>query len=124
MLTAETLQIVFDHWSRSFLITLVIEVPIFALIVRRQVPLWRGALAGAAGSCLTHPLLWFAWPFVVHDYTLYILSGELIVATVESLTFFALARPIPLTRAIAASFIANAASFGGGILLRLLGVIG
>lgn len=99
----------------------------FILLARGLVPAWRAGLAGALGTCLTHPLLVFVWsPFMQgagQSYTTYIVSGELMVAAIESLTFFALARPIPLYRAVSASFIANAASYGLGQLLRWLGVL-
>jgi len=113
------------RWLRAFLFTLVVEVPIFVVLVRGAVPAWRAAIAGAAGTFLTHPLLIFVWrPFCQRhgfSYEEYIISGELTVGVIESLTFYALARPIRLTRAIACSFIANAASYGGGNLMRWLG---
>jgi len=114
----------FNMWLVSFLFTLVVEVPIFAWIGKKNVPLWRGAIAGAAGTCLTHPLLWFVWPRIMHfSYTGYIVSGELIVAAIESFTFFALARPIPLSRAAAASLIANGTSYGLGVVLQSFGIL-
>jgi len=118
------LATVFGFWIKAFLFTLAVELPIFVLLVRGKVPLWRAALAGAAGTCVTHPCLWFVWPHVVQDYTTYIVSGELLVATLESLSFFGLARPVRLPRAVAASFLANGASYGLGALLRLAGLLG
>jgi hypothetical protein len=123
---------ILPFWLQAFAFTLAVEIPLFVAVARfrggaetdRRAPLWRLALAGAAGTCLTHPLLWFVWPRVVHDYQLYIASGELLIAVIESATFYALARPISPGRAIAASFIANSASFGLGILLRAWGVMG
>jgi hypothetical protein len=123
---------ILPFWLEAFAFTLVVEIPLFVAVARlgaagaggRRAPLWRLALAGAAGTVLTHPLLWFVWPRVVHDYTAYIASGELLIAAIESATFFALARPITLARAIAASFIANAASFGLGVALRAAGLLG
>lgn len=120
----EVFDIVFDHWTRAFAFTLALEVPLFVLVGwwlsrgrDRRPPIWRLAIAAAAGTMVTHPLLWFVWPLIVHDYTAYIVSGELIVATVETFTFFAIARPIRLVHAVAASFIANAASYGLGMLV-------
>jgi hypothetical protein len=119
---------------------------VFIALSRRYVPAWRGGLAGMAGTAVTHPLLWFVWaPFVVQGwrrlaqtawfaaacpdvirglpaYAVYVFTGELLVSVGESLTFYALARPIPFWRAVAASFLANAASYGLGSLLRALGV--
>jgi uncharacterized membrane protein YhhN len=124
----ELLRTVAPLWAKSFAFTLAVEIPFFVLIARLgsyppRAPIWRLALAGAAGTCLTHPLLWFAWPRLALGYDAYIVSGELLVAVVEVFTFYAIARPIRLTRAIAASFIANGASYGLGHLLRAAGVL-
>jgi hypothetical protein len=113
---------------RAFCFTLAVEAPLFVLVAR----LGAGGVkisplvlvcAGAMGTCITHPLLWFVWPRVMTDYTTYIVTGELIVAVVESLTFFAIARPIRMSRAVAASFIANAGSYGLGALLQGLEIL-
>jgi hypothetical protein len=127
-----------ERWLRSFAFTLVVEVPVFMLVARRHIRGPRAAAAGAVGSCLTHPLLWFVWPGVIRAllgatgglhpgvpaYLVYLVSGELLVALIESATFWgaarALGRPVPWALAVAASFLANAASFGGGQLVRAL----
>ena len=129
---ADTVQaILFHYWLPAFAFTLIIEAPFYVLIGKGGLPegahlsIPRLALAGAAGTCLTHPLLWFVWPRVVSgDYSLYVISGELLVSVVEAGLFFALARPVRLSRAVAASFIANAVSYGGGLALRAAGVWG
>ena len=126
----DVFQIVFPFWIKAFVFTLVVEIPLFVTVARfgrtadKTIPIWRLIIAGAAGTFFTHPLLWFMWPLVVANYTAYIVSGELIVATVESFTFFAIARPIKLSRAIAASFVANGVSFGLGVVIRLSGLMG
>jgi len=111
-------------WFRSFLFTQAVEIPIYVAFGWGRVPLWRAALAGAACSCLTHPLLWFVWPRVIAgNYRAFVVSGELGVAVIESLVFFVLAMPVRFFRAVSASFIANAASFGVGMLARKAGIL-
>lgn len=95
-----------------------------------DINIFHAAFAGAIGTCLTHPLLWFVWTEVIryffqgevphkYLYSIYVISGELIVATIESFTFyFAAMRKFSLSRAVAASFFANAASYGLGQLFR------
>jgi hypothetical protein len=119
-MSPEVLQVVLPLWFHAFLFTLAVEIPIFILMVRRDVPVWRAGLAGAAGTCFTHPALWFLWSRVISDYTLYIISGELLVAAIESVSFFLIARPSTFAKAIAASFVANAASYGGGLIVKWL----
>ena len=119
-MSPELAELALQMWFKAFLFTLAIEVPIFVLVARRStesIPLWRAALAGAAGTTFTHPALWFIWPIFFDDYTAYIVTGELLVAVIESLTFFGLARPVSFKTAVAASFIANATSYGLGALL-------
>jgi hypothetical protein len=116
----------FRRWLQAFIITLVIEVPFYVALARGIVPAWRAALAGAACSFITHPVLVYFWrPFCQQhgfSYTEYIVIGELAVGVIETFTFFALARPVRLVRALACSFVANAASYGGGNLLHWLGL--
>ncbi|NLH50834.1 MAG: hypothetical protein GX444_19845 [Myxococcales bacterium] len=133
------------RWFHAYLFTFAVEVPFFVLLSRRYVSLGRGALGGMAGTAITHPLLWFVWrpvsrslrlalansafffaliPHVLlggRPFVFYVVTGELLVGVIESLTFFTVARPIPFWRAVAASFIANAASFGFGQLVYRLG---
>lgn len=101
---------------------------------RSGIPILRGALAGAWGTCMTHPLLWFVWPrfyisilkFLeirlnrIQVYNSGIMIAEILIALIESFTFWLVARKVPLSRAIAASFFANAASYGLGQLVRYL----
>lgn len=106
-------------WFQVFLLTLIIEVPVFVLFVRKIVPLRRALLAGAAGTAFTHPLLWIVWYLRIFEghYWWYFWSGELFAAVVESLTFYAIARPVSFRRAVFASFTANAVSAALGMFL-------
>ena len=143
------------NWLRSFAFTLTIEVPVFVWMARSyrahpRVTVRRAAAAGAWGTCMTHPVLWFLWPrfyvaslslllapeslreeygrqaiFFVMDQPHIFWSGvaiaELLIACIESVTFWLAAGRIPLARAIVASFLANGASYGLGQLVRHLG---
>jgi len=115
---------IFAAWVLAFVLTLLIEIPVFAIAARLlekgrapRTPLWRLLVAGAAGTCVTHPLLWFAWPHLFDDYSAYIVSGELLVSVIETGTFYLVARPVRLSTAAAASFLANGMSFLVGIIL-------
>ncbi len=120
MLIAQLLHFVLSHWWTAFLLTLAIEIPLFVLLTRGTVPSWRAAIAGALCSCITHPLLWFVWRRVITDYFTYVVTGELIVAALESLIFFAIARPVRLLRAIGTAFVANGTSYGAGLIIGMI----
>ena len=110
----------FSHWLISFLKTLVVEIPIYVFFARRTVPWRRAALAALVCTVVTHPALWYLWPHVTDDFRVYIITGEVIVALVESVVFYFLARPIRFSLALSASFIANAASYGFWALIKHL----
>ena len=110
-----------SQWLRAFLLTLLLEIPVFVLFVRGRVPMLRAVLAGAAGTCFTHPLLWLVWPYLDPDhYAVHVAVSEFLIAVMETLTFHAIARPVKLGRAAAASFCANALSTGAGLLIYWL----
>ncbi|MCC6159250.1 MAG: hypothetical protein IT350_14465 [Deltaproteobacteria bacterium] len=109
-----------SHWLSLYLKTLAIEIPIYALLSRPIVAPSRAILAAVLCSTITHPILIYGWPRLMPDYQTYIVSGEILVAIVESTIFYIVARPISWSRAIAASFMANGASFGIGVLVSHL----
>ena len=117
---------IFAAWLLAFGLTLLVEIPVFAIVARllekksvSRTPMWRLLLAGGAGTCITHPLLWFVWPHAFDGYSTYIVSGELLVAAIESGSFYLVARPIRPATAIAASFLANGLSFFVGLILGM-----
>jgi len=116
------ISLIFLLWIRSFLFTIAAEAPVYILLGWGRVPAWRAFAAGALATCVTHPLLWYVWPRVVSDYNLYVSSGETLVAVIEAAVFYLLARPVGIFRAVAASFLANAWSYGLGLFLRSLGL--
>ncbi len=110
------------QWHLAFLLTLVLEVPVYVLMTRGAVPAWHGALAGILCSAVTHPLLWFIWTRVIATigYVPYVVSGELLVAATETGILFLVCRPLRWGRALLASLMANGFSFGVGLLLLLV----
>ncbi len=110
-------------WARAFVFTLVVEVPIYAGLSWKRAPLWHLVLAAAACTAVTHPLLWFVWARLVQDPTTAVVVGEILVAAVEGLLFFALVKRVTLPWALGTAFVANAASYGLGQLLRAVGVM-
>ncbi len=110
-------ELVLNFWPASFLLTLVVELPLYVAVSRKRVPVWTGCLAGAVCSATTHPLLWFVWPLVVKRYVLFVVTGELLVLAIEGAVFYALTRPTSWTLSYLAGFVANAASLGVSLIL-------
>lgn len=105
-------------WLASHLLTQGVEVPLaVALLARTGAPAWRRGVASALGTLVMHPILWFVWPRVVADPTLGLASGELLVLGVEAVLLWRLVPAAPRD-ALAASALANAASYLVGLALR------
>ncbi len=104
-------------WLLAFVLTLAVELPLYALALRRKG--WRYALLVGLGlNVLTHPLAWF---FITSRGGF--MPVEIAVWLVEGLGVFTAARTrwskdrADLVQALATSLAANAASAGLGLLL-------
>ncbi|HPQ72050.1 MAG TPA: hypothetical protein PKW95_23205 [bacterium] len=106
------------RWAISFTFTLVVEMPLYALLAGAKIDTRRALLAAFVCTAVTHPLLIFVWRGLFTDYNAYIVSGELLVAVIESLIFYAIARPIQFFHAVSVAFFANASSYFWGHMLR------
>ncbi|MBN2714517.1 MAG: hypothetical protein JXX14_01605 [Deltaproteobacteria bacterium] len=110
------------RWVIAFGLTLLLEAPVYTYLGCRFTN-WRMALAtGALASCITHPLLWFVWRPLFDSYMCYVLSGECAVIAIEAVVFRSLVKNAPFTQALAISLIANATSYGIGVLLQRSGI--
>jgi len=102
----------------ALIITVVVEVPVVWLLLRRQG--WPRVLPAAlVANGLTHPALHFLLPRVLspHPLARFVIVGELSVFVVEAAILLAWVRPRPWPLAIAASAAANASSFAMGLLV-------
>jgi hypothetical protein len=102
----------FQAWAVAFLFTQMVEVPIYCVGLR------VGWLSAFGASAITHPLLWFVlFPYLHLSYVWQIIVGESFAVLVEAAYFAFLLRR---RRALPLSVLANAASFGTGMLSRWL----
>jgi hypothetical protein len=104
-------------------ITIISEALILIIVIRwlfrlnaAAMPVWKILLAGFFASFATLPYVWFVLPFWLKDYLALTIVGELSVWAVESLFYF-FALKIGLKRAMLASFICNAVSYGIGLVI-------
>ena len=95
-------------WFLAFVVTQVIEVPIWMRAFRGRPWIAFGA------SALTHPIVWFVLPNLAVRHTTYVVIAECYAVLVEAVW----ARQWGLRRALLWSLLANGASFGIGMLLR------
>jgi hypothetical protein len=100
-----------NNWLTAFLFTQAIEIPLY-LWAGRSVPAGKRLAAAAGASALTHPLLWFCFPWDPGNYLRSLLTGECLVVLAETAVLLRMGFPRPL----AVSALVNAASCGAGLL--------
>ena len=108
-----------DVWFRAFLLTVAVEAPIVALLLRRWEPSWPRLLALIFFANLaSHPAVWFVFTeLLVIGTPGYLMVAEGWAIGCEALFYWAAFRGLPVRRAIVVSLVANAASFAVGLLV-------
>jgi hypothetical protein len=108
-------------WAKAFAFTELVEMPIY----RSLVPSGWGA--AFAASALTHPFVWFVFPWLGRElgleWTVTALASELFAFAVEA-AFFRRVCKVSWRRAALVSLLANAASLALGLTVRAtLGIV-
>jgi hypothetical protein len=103
-------------WFAAFVLTLAIELPIVAWLLRHAEPDLRRRVALAVfANLVTHPAVWYVFSqlFVIDtlEYTL-VAEGWAVVA--EALFYVVAIRGLGIGRAIVVAVLANGASFAVG----------
>lgn len=108
-------------WLRAFALTVAIEVPIAAFLVRREEPrLPRRLVLLFFANLASHPAVWFVFPALGLDYELTVLIAEAWAFGSEALFYRFAFTDVDWRRAVGVSALANGASFGTGLVLRAL----
>jgi len=102
------------HWAGAFVITLSVEISL-CLQLLREIPWQRVLIASALCSCLSHPILWWAYLHFEGDYWSFVAMGEASVVAAETLVLFGLL-PLGKLRSLGMSLAMNSASFLVGLL--------
>jgi hypothetical protein len=108
-----------DAWFRAFLLTLAVEAPIVALLLRRLEPSRTRLLVLVLFANLaTHPAVWFVFTqlFLIGTPG-YVVAAEGWAVGAEAVFYWSAFRGVSVRRAIAVSLVANLASFLAGRLL-------
>jgi len=102
-----------SDWFAAFVVTLVIEFPIVAFLVRRQEPdLFRLGIVLIFANLATHLAVWYVVSQLLLVGTLgYTLAAETWAVTAEALVYWAAVKGLTVRRAIAVAVAANATSF-------------
>lgn len=110
-------------WARDFAGTLLLEGPLFVLLLRPALSPLKGAAAVLALNLLTHPLAWWAIASAAQPLPWRFLGVEAAVVAVEGLLLAGASRapwfrrPLKTGEALAIALAANALSAGVGLML-------
>jgi hypothetical protein len=109
------------RWCGAFALTLIIELPLAAVLLRRfearPARLWPKLVFA---NLATHPLLWFGFPLAAWPGAWSMLAAELFAWLCEAAFYIVVFDGVGLRRAFAVSLLANAASFGVGVGVNVL----
>ena len=106
-------------WFTAFVLTVAIELPIVAWLLRRAEPDLRRRLALAVfANLVTHPAVWYVFSqlFIIGtpEYTI---AAEGWAVGAEALFYLVAIRGLGVSRAIVVAVVANGASFAVGRFL-------
>jgi len=106
-------------WFTAFVLTLAIEIPIAAFLLRRAEPdRLRLVVLIVFANLATHPAVWYVFTQLFLVGTLeYTLAAEAWAIGAEVVFYWAAIRGLPVRRAIGVAVVANAASFLAGRLI-------
>jgi hypothetical protein len=107
-------------WARAYALTQLVEAPLY-LYAAHRLPAAKRWFYAFGASTLTHPVLWFLFPWPhepdsMAHYATVLIIGELYVFLTEALWGAVLHVPRPWLW----SFIANVASIAAGAVLNMM----
>jgi hypothetical protein len=106
-------------WFVAFVLTLAVEVPVAAYLLRRAEPdRVRLVLLVVFANLATHPIVWYVLtqPFLIGTWE-YMLVAEAWAVAAEAVFYWAAFRPAGPRRALVIAVVANAASFLVGLVV-------
>ena len=118
-------EITFSGWLSAFRLTLLVEVPAVVLLARRFEPRReRRFLFALLANALSHPAVWFVFPALGLGWASTTALSELWACLLEAAVYRAGFARAGWRAALAVSLAANLLSFGLGLVLWALGVLG
>ena len=73
-----------EAWLAAFILTCLIEAPIYGLLLYKKIGFYRSILLAFILNALSHPILWFVLP-KFEPYYLWLAFGESTVVIIEML---------------------------------------
>lgn len=108
----------YEFWQ-AFILTNLLEAPIYALFYSRRA-WWKVVLLMLAFNSLTLPFVWFFFYPLIADYSVYFVVAESFAFIAEAAVLALVFKKEGWRNAVLASASANALSAGAGLLLALV----
>jgi hypothetical protein len=106
-------------WLKAFLLTVLVEAPIAAALLRRAEPRFARRVALVIfANVASHPAVWFIFPALGMPYTPMLVLAEAWAVLSEALFYRLVFEKTDAAEAFGISALANGASFGIGLLVH------
>lgn len=106
-------------WARAFLLTCVVELLVALPLLGTKASPGRRLAAVLFAQLASHPAVWFVFPELRLGRTGYLVSAELWAVLIEMALYRVVFTELSWSRALGVAALANGASFGVGLLLKL-----
>jgi len=115
------MPLAWNSWLAGFGLTLAFELPlVLGLLSRVEPRLSRRVALCLIANLLTHPLVWFFYPQLPLPYLVRLTLSELWAFGAEAWFYAGFVAGLGVSRAILTSLVANAVSFGLGLIVVTL----
>lgn len=106
-------------WLKAFLLTVLVETPLAAALLRRAEPrLGRRVALVIFANVASHPAVWFIFPALGMPYTPMLVLAEAWAVLSEAVFYRLVFEKTDAVEAFGISALANGASFGIGLLVH------
>ncbi len=110
-----------EHWARAFAFTCAVELAVATPLLRRvEVSRSRRLAAVMLANVASHPAVWFVLPELGLRYQPMVALAEAWAVAAEVAAYAIVFPALGARRALGVSAVANAASFGIGLVVRAL----
>ncbi len=105
-------------WLKALAFTWLIEVGLGLFVLGRKASIGRRLGLLLLASAITHPCVWFVFPFIGLKYLTAMILAEAFAVIVEAGVYYWGIPQLGLRRALATSLFLNGASLGLGLVMR------
>jgi len=114
------MMVLIASWARAFAVTLLTEVIVVGWLLGRSWSVRRRVAVACLAQLASHPAVWFIFPAFAWPRLTYLAIAETWAVLVETGVYRLAIPGLRTKRAFTVALVANALSYGLGLLLRAL----